>query len=235
MVLEAKQADPERAQKALGELCVHYREAILDYFRLKCRHHQDTQDLASAFVAHLLERRRLGSFDRESCPQFRAYLSVSLKNFFGDWLDKRNAMKRGDGTPDESLENLREAGVELRSDDVQLHRAVDLGIARLVHQRVMAALETKATDPHRFMVLREFVPFEHGSETYEEAARNLGLSTEAMRKAVFDLRRSYVRSFRAEVAPTVRNVRREVDDETSILLELLPEAVVLESRQRPSS
>ena len=37
-VLEAKQAEPERAQEAMGKLCVHYQDAIRGYFRLKCRH-----------------------------------------------------------------------------------------------------------------------------------------------------------------------------------------------------
>jgi len=228
VVLEAKQSEPDRAQKAVGQLAAHYREAILDYFRLKCRHHEDAEDLTGDFIAHLLERSSLVSFDKEACPRFRAYLSVALRNFFGDWLRKRAAAKRGDGTSDESVELLREGGVEFAMDDAQLRRAVDLGFTRLVHQRVMKILKDKAQNPKRFEVLRDFIPFEHGSESYEQTARQMGLTLGAFRKAVFDQRKSYVQLFRAEVAPTVRSVRVDLDAEARDLLELLPEAVVLE-------
>jgi DNA-directed RNA polymerase specialized sigma24 family protein len=229
IVLEANQAEPERAQEALGELCVHYRDAILGYFRLKCQHHQDAEDLAGAFIAHLLERKRLDSFKRSSCSRFRSYLSVALKNFFADWIEKRNAAKRGAGKPEESIEVLREAGIESSADDPQLKRAVDLGIARAIHQQAMSALAKKASDHRRFEILRNFIPYEHGAETYALAAKQLNLSPPAFRKAVFDLRKNYVQQFRAAVAPTVRNARGEVDDEARELLDLLPEAIALES------
>ncbi len=233
VVIEAKDGEPERAQNAIGQLCVHYREAMLGYFRLKCRHQQDAEDLTGEFIEHLLERSNLGSFDRQDCPRFRAYLSVALRNFFGDWLKKRGAAKRGDGSPDASVDLLSQHGFEFPVDDSQLKRAVDLGFARLVHQRVMAALGKKAPELKRFAVLREFIPFEHGSDSCEQAGRQLGLSAGAFRKAVFDQRKSYVQLFRAEVAATVRSVRRDVDDEASELLDLLPEAVALERVNAP--
>ena len=229
IVLDAKQAETERAESALGELCVYYREAILNYFRLKCRHHHDAEDLCGAFVEHLLKRKRLGSFERESCPRFRAYLSVALRNFYLDWIEQQKAAKRGSGKPDESVEALSEAGFESADEDRQLKQAVDLGIARTIHRGVMEALERQATDARRFEVLRSFIPFEQGAETYEQAARQLNLSPSGLRKAVFDLRRHYVLQFRAAVAPTVRNVRTEVDGEAGELLDLLPEAIALEN------
>ena len=228
IVLEAKQLEPERAQEALGKLCVHYREAIHDYFQLKCRHHHDAEDLASAFIAHLLERKRLGAFDRGSGSRFRAYLSVALKNYFIDWVKKRNAGKRGDGKPEESIELLREAGIESSAEDPQLKRAVDLGMTRVIHRGVMAALAEKASDKERFEVLRYFIPYEHGAETHEKAAKQLNLSATALRKAVFDLRKNYVQQFRAAIVPTVRNARGEMDDEARELLDLLPEAIAQE-------
>lgn len=231
VVLEAKQAEPERAQEAMGKLCVHYQEAILGYFRLKCRHHHDAEDLASAFMAHILEQSRLASFDRDKCARFRAFLSSVLKNFFLDWLEKRNAAKRGDGKPDDSIEALRESGVDFSANEAQHKHSLDLELARLVHRRVMASLETAASDPNRFQVLRDFVPFEHGQATYEAAAKRLKLSGPTLRKAVFDLRKNYAQKFRIEVAPTVRDVRVELDNEASELLDLLTEAVVLDSQQ----
>src|SRR5207248_7352797 len=113
-------------------------------------------------------------------------------NFFRDWIRTHQAGKRGDGVPDDSVERLREEGVEFPADDAQLQRAVDLGFARLVHQRVMSTLEQKAADPKRFAALRDFIPFEHGSDTYEKAAKQLGLSAAVLRKAVFDQRKRYV-------------------------------------------
>src|SRR4030095_974949 len=110
MVLDAKKADTQRAELALGELCVYYWESIRSYFQLKCRHAQDAEDLASAFVEHLLKRKRLGSLAREYCPRLRAYLSIALRNFFSDWIDQQRAAKRGSGQPEESVEVLREAG-----------------------------------------------------------------------------------------------------------------------------
>jgi DNA-directed RNA polymerase specialized sigma24 family protein len=229
IVLDAKHADSERAEAALGELCVHYQEAILAYFRLKCRHAQDAEDLTGEFIAHLLERRRLGGFERGSCTRFRAYLSVALKNFFLDWLEKRNAEKRGAGRQDESLEVLREAGIESATQDRDLNRAVDLGVARTVHRHVMETLAKKASSPERFEALRVFVPYEQDNSTYAAAASDLGLTLNALRKAVFDLRKNYVLEFRAAVAPTVRGLRSEINEESSVLLDLLPEAIALEN------
>ena len=96
----------------------------------------------------------------------------------------------------------------------------------------MAALAESATDPRRFEVLRGFVPFEHGADTYEQAAAQLQLPVPALRKAVFDLRKNYVQQFRAAVALTVGDPRPEVDAEASELLDLLPEAVALDRQGR---
>ncbi|PWU10148.1 MAG: hypothetical protein C5B50_26025 [Verrucomicrobia bacterium] len=230
VVLEAKSAEPERARRAIGELCAHYREAIVAYFQVKCRHWQDGEDLAGDFIAHLLERNQLASFDPQGCPRFRLYLSAALKHFFYDWVRKRAAAKRGDGTPDESFERLREGGIEFPCDDAQLNRAVDLAFARSVHQRVMAALKAKMPDPQRFAALSDFIPFEQGEDTSQEAAKRIGLSAAAFRKAVFDQRRNYVQFFRAEVASTVGGAQKEAEDEASQLLDLLPEAVAVETR-----
>jgi len=232
IVLEANQAETQRAELALGELCVYYREAIHSYFRLKCRHPQDAEDLSGAFFEHLLKRKRLGSFQREACPRFRAYLSVALRNFFADWIEQKRAEKRGSGQPDESLDVLREAGFETADEDRQLKQAVDLGIARTLHRQVMEALQNQAADRHRFDILRSFIPYEQGVETYEQAAKQLNITVPTLRKAVFDLRRNYVLQFRLAVAPTVRNVRTEVDSEAGELLDLLPEAISLESIDR---
>jgi RNA polymerase sigma-70 factor (ECF subfamily) len=231
VVVEAKHDDPERARKALGELCVHYRGAILGYFLLKSHHRQNAEDLTGDFILRMLDPKHLACFDSDSCPRFRHYLITALKRFFIDGLDKQNAKKRGDGQLTESYEDLCQSGADFPLDDARLNRAVDLGITQLIHNQVMAVLEKKAADPDRFRVLRDFVPFEQTNETYEQAARRLGLSVAALRKAIFDLRKNYAQQFRVAVAPIVRNVRNDVDDEASHLLDLLPEAVALERRE----
>lgn len=231
VVLQAKQADPEQAQEAMGKLCVHYQEAIRSYFRLKCRHPQDAEDLEGAFMVHLLERSRLGSFEREKCTRFRAFLSTVLKNFFLDWLEKRKAAKRGDGLPEDSIEALREFGVDFPNEDARFTHEIDLEFTRLVHRRVMSRLEANAKDAERFDALRDFLPFEHGEATYERLASRLQKTVGNLRKIVCSLRRDYASQFRAEVAPTVSNIGAELNDESSLLLDLVTEAVVLESQE----
>jgi hypothetical protein len=163
-------------------------------------------------------------------PAFSRLPECGPKKLFADWIEKQQADKRGGGRPEESLELLREAGIESPDDNPQLQKAVDLGIVRAIHRRVMETLANNASDRRRFDTLRPFVPYEQSTDTYEGAARQLKLSPSALRKAVFDLRKAYVVQFRAAVAPTVRNIRTEVDDEASELLDLLPEAIAMENR-----
>src|SRR2546428_12011285 len=55
LVLEASEGEEGKAQQAIAELCEHYRSAIQGYFRMKCRDPHAAEDLAGAFVLHLLE------------------------------------------------------------------------------------------------------------------------------------------------------------------------------------
>ena len=229
VVLEATKDEPELAQKALGELCAHYREAALDFFRIKCRRREDAEDVTGEFIARMLEGKALASFDRQKCPRFRHFLARSLLNCFRDWCDKQKSAKRGGGQADACLSEFMDAGLDAM-DDRQIEQAFDLQLVMFVHRRAMIRLESEAGDRARFEALRGFVPFELSHETQEEVAKNLSISIGALRKALFTLRKKYADFFREEIQPMTANPT-DAESEFSYLLDLLPEAAALDRQQ----
>src|SRR4029079_12319385 len=66
---------------------------------------EEAQDLTQAFFARLLERRDFETVRRER-GRLRAYLLASMKNFLSKARDREMAVKRGEGRPLISLDDL---------------------------------------------------------------------------------------------------------------------------------
>lgn len=218
LVLQAAHAEPEKAQNALGELCERYRLAIRAYFALKCRNPQTAEDLTGSFILRFLEKNRLRHFERRENLRFRNYLSRALKNFLRDHLPE---------PPSESLEShITEA-----SEEPHLDSELDAELAVAIHHRALNLLAQQATKPEtarRLEVLRPLILREGEGDEYQNGAKALGLSPNALRQAVFRLRNQYYETFRSEVAQTVGYQRGELEAEMRYLMSLLPKA--LESR-----
>lgn len=214
VVLEAAQADEEKARQALAQLCKDYQAAIHGYFKLKCRDPHLAEDLTGSFIEHLLEKNRFRNFEKRENMRFRNYLSRALKNFLIDHLPLPPAPEPTD--PD-----------SLGVVDAEPGKKLDIQFAVSIHERAVAAVEAgvKPEKTARFERLRLFLVREPHAGEYESTAKDLGLSQPALRSAVYRVRNDYVERFRAEVAETVHLERGELQQEMRYLIGLLPEAL----------
>src|SRR2546428_12614572 len=93
-VLDARQADPERARVALEKLCGRYWYPLYAFIRRRAYAPHDAEDLTQSFFEHILEHDALNKVDR-SKGLFRTFLLSSLVNFLSDQRDRAQALKRG--------------------------------------------------------------------------------------------------------------------------------------------
>src|SRR5205809_6606640 len=104
VVLEAQGPSPA-AQAALEKLCRTYWWPLYGFVRREGYKPEEAQDLTQAFFARLLERRDLETV-RQERGRLRSYLLASLKNFLSKARHRELTIKRGEGRPLVSLEDL---------------------------------------------------------------------------------------------------------------------------------
>lgn len=216
VVRAAGQSGEAQAAAALEQLCRTYWYPLYAYVRRRGYGHEDAQDLTQDFLLQLLERHSFARVDRDK-GRFRSFLLAALNYFLADQHDRANAQKRGGGRPVLSFDaqaaeqRYRLEPVEERSPDKLFERRWALALL----DRVLARLEQEFREAGKaalFERLRGFLVAGEGEETYAEAAAVLGLSGDAVKKAVHRLRRRYLELFREEIAHTVADAA-EVEDE----------------------
>ncbi len=193
--------------EAVGRLCVLYREAIFAYVRRWRWDVHEAEDLTQAFLVKILEKNPFLGFQRRE-TKFRSFLLRCLGNFLRDQIRVR---------PPET--------VSLEDDDFSPSGepgadALDTDLALEIHHRVARRLEERFVNKgmaQRFFALRTFIL--GADDRYASAAESLGITSGALRKAMFDLREEYHDGFREAVAHLV--TREEIVGEMKYLLGLL--------------
>jgi RNA polymerase sigma-70 factor (ECF subfamily) len=114
----AAEYEQRQAARALNQLCEIYRTPILAYFTRATASPHDAEDLTQDFLS-----RRTGPelFANTAADRgrFRAWLLVSLKNFWRDRTDRDRAVKRGGNVEFVPLqEGVASSGGSVASDDV---------------------------------------------------------------------------------------------------------------------
>lgn len=223
-VLMAGRSDSPEAAKALASLCQAYWYPLYGCLRRQGHGPQDAEDLTQAFLAHLLQNRRLAQVSPEK-GRFRTFLHAALRNFLCDQWDKARALKRGGPHSPISFDAV---GAEERlalepKDPLDPAKAFERRWAMTVLQRVMDRLEREheaTTRQNRFEQLRDFLLPDSSQETYAEAGRRLGMTEGAVKVAVLRLRQRYRELFRDEIVQTVAG-DGDADDEVRHLLAAL--------------
>ena len=105
IVLTARSRSPA-ADEALEKLCHTYWWPLYGFVRREGYKPEEAQDLTQAFFARLLERRDLETV-RQERGRLRSYLLASLKNFLSKARHRELTVKRGEGRPLVSLDELR--------------------------------------------------------------------------------------------------------------------------------
>src|SRR5437764_11943539 len=104
IVLTAQGRSPA-ADQALEKLCRVYWWPLYGFVRRNGYTPEEAQDLTQAFFARLLERRDLETVSQER-GRLRSYLLASIRNFLSNARDRELTVKRGEGRPLLSLEDL---------------------------------------------------------------------------------------------------------------------------------
>jgi len=215
-VVLAAGADGTAAHAALETLCAAYWLPVYGYVRSRERKPDDAADLTQAFFAELLERKAVAAAD-PARGRFRAFLLTSLKHFLINQHARDTAQKRGGGRPIMSLDRdvaegfLAAARSPTRTPEQEFGRR--WALALLEHVLLRLAQEQDAAGRAReFSVLRPFLTGEQLQTSQADVARLLQVTPEAVRAAIYRMRKRYRQLLREEVSQTVASPE-DVDDE----------------------
>jgi RNA polymerase sigma factor (sigma-70 family) len=222
VVLTAGDRHSPHAAQALETLCRTYWYPLYAFVRRRGYLPEDAQDLTQEFLARLLSTHALGSV-HPAKGRFRSFLLASLNHFLANEWDKARTLKRGGGqTPiplDTAEMRYRTEPSEGISADRIFERQWALTLLAQVTARLREDYHTAGKGP-LFEALQIYLTGEKGVAPYRETADQLGLSLDALKKAVERLRRRYGELLREEIAHTVSNPA-EVDEEIRYLRTVL--------------
>jgi RNA polymerase sigma factor (sigma-70 family) len=207
VVLAAGWADSSEAMQALEKLCRTYWYPLYAYLRRRGYREHDAQDLTQGFFAHLLQ----GQAFHTAAPgrgKFRSYLLASLNHFLADERDRQQAQKRGGGQQIVSFDTERaeeryrlETGTQVTPEEL-----FERQWAITLTDQALGRLEQEFTGSGKGNLFEHLHPFlVEGAcaSTYAQVAAQLGMTEEAVKKAVQRLRIRYQQLIRLEIAHTV--------------------------------
>ena len=223
VVLEAQGESPV-AEAALEKLCRTYWWPLYGFVRRQGYKPEEAQDLTQAFFARLLERRDFETVRRER-GRLRSYLLASIKNFLSKARDREMTIKRGEGRPLISLDDLlareradQEPAHKLSADRIYERRWA-LTLLEQVLVRLGAEYEAAGKLP-LFNSLKELLAPESGQPSQAEIAADLKTTENAVKQAFHRMRHRYRQLLREEIAHTVA-VQEDVEDELRYFIAVL--------------
>jgi RNA polymerase sigma-70 factor (ECF subfamily) len=224
VVLAAGQAGSPRSAEALENLCRTYWYPLYVYIRRRGYGAEDAQDLTQGFLSQLLERQSFARADPGK-GRFRSFLLAALNYYLADERDRSRAQKRGGGRPTLSFDaQTAEQRYHLElADCLSPDKAFERQWALALLDQVLVRLEQEfraADKAALFQRLRGFLVAGTAEENYADAAAELAMTGEAVKKAVHRLRRRYSELFREEIAHTV-GAPTEVEEEMRHLCALM--------------
>jgi RNA polymerase sigma factor (sigma-70 family) len=215
-VVLAAQGESAEAKAALERLCRTYWWPLYGFVRREGYKPEEAQDLTQAFFARLLGRKDLETV-RQERGRLRSYLLASIKNFLSKARYRELTVKRGEGRPLVSLDDLlareradQEPAHKLSPDRIYERRWA-LTLLEQVLSRLRAEYEAAGKLP-LFDRLKELLARESGQPSQAEIAAELQMTENAVKHAFHRLRHRYRQLLQEEIAHTVV-VQEDVEDE----------------------
>jgi RNA polymerase sigma-70 factor (ECF subfamily) len=215
VVLTAR-GESAAAKEALEKLCRTYWWPLYGFVRREGYKPEEAQDLTQAFFARLLERRDLETV-RQERGRLRSYLLASVKNFLSKARHREMTVKRGEGRPLISLDDLlareradQEPAHKLSADRIYERRWA-LTLLEQVLVRLGAEYEAAGKLP-LFDRLKELLAGESGQPTQAKIAAEMQMTENAVKQAFHRFRYRYRQLLHEEIAHTVA-VPDDVEDE----------------------
>ena len=225
MVMQARGDAPE-ARAALSDLCGAYWIPVYRFLRREGRDEDQSRELAQAFFARLLAGGGIEKADPEK-GRFRSYLLGALKHFIAEQRRNEGREKRGGGAVVESIE----AGGSETSPGLQIHDRsatvpdsyFDREWALAVMDRGLLTVQAAYQESGKgaqFEILKAWLIGDTESLSQTDAAKNLGMTSGAIKVAIHRLRKAFGDAIRAEIAQTVAEPGEEAA-ELRYLIEVL--------------
>jgi len=223
-VVLAAQGESTEADAALEKLCRIYWWPLYGFVRREGYKPEEAQDLTQAFFARLLERRDLETV-RQERGRLRSYLLASLRNFLSKARHREMTVKRGEGRPLVSLEDLlareradQEPSHKLSADRIYERRWA-LTILEQVLTRLRAEYEAAGKLP-LFDRLKELLARESGQPSQAEIGAEMQMTENAVKQAFHRLRHRYRQLLHEEISHTVA-APDDVEDELRHFISVL--------------
>jgi RNA polymerase sigma-70 factor (ECF subfamily) len=222
VVLKAKEPGEEHGRLALEQLCQFYWQPLYSFVRRKGYDPQTSADLTQGFFTHLLENQILEKSSQHR-GRFRSFLLACIQNFINNEHDRENAIKRGGGVCQISLNvDAAESKFSLLSKEPSPELVFDKEWAQALLARVHEKLDHSAgshrVDLHN--ALKSFLTTDMNDGDYGKLTEQFGMTKVAARVAVFRLREKFRKLLRLEVAETLQE-SENVDEEITHLLGIL--------------
>jgi len=216
VVLAAKDGHTPESCAALEKLCRAYWYPLYAHIRRRGYAENEAQDLTQGLFQRLLQQQFLSGLLREG-GRFRSYLITALRHHLAEDWQRSRAQKRGGGEPIISIDaQSAEDRYRLEPRDERTPETIyEYRWAMALLDQVLGRLQQEFSDTGKselFNELRTYMVEGATEMSYAEGASRLGMSEEALRKAVQRLRKRYQELFRQEIAQTLANPA-EVEDE----------------------
>jgi len=203
LIVSSKEASDKR-QAALSELLNTYWKPLYYYVRRKGRTIEASKDMIQGFFVHLLQQDFLARLDPGK-GRFRSYLRTSLDHYMANLYESQSAQKRGGRAKNVSLDfDLAEDGLAKAPDGAD--SAYDREWALGVMERAMAQLRSEFQDGKRqgpFDIALKFFQFTGTPPTYEEAAKQSGMTMTQFKAFLHRARTRFREIVKQEISHTV--------------------------------
>ncbi|MEO8352375.1 MAG: sigma-70 family RNA polymerase sigma factor [Chthoniobacteraceae bacterium] len=222
-VVLAAQGSPgdDSADAALAELCRLYWYPLYAFVRRSGHPPAEAEDLTQEFFARLLEKEWLAAVDRGK-GRFRAFLLAAMKHFLAKEWRRSQTLKRGGAlafVPFEAEERYAAEPADQFTPESLYERRWAFTVLENVFSTLRAEMEA-AGKIELFTALKDLLSPDPQNLSYREAGAHLGLGEDAVKMAVYRLRKRYRDLLRAHIAATVETTA-EVDAEIRELFRAL--------------
>lgn len=218
LILSAKEGESKASRDAMNSLAQSYWQPIYAWLRGRGRSHEEAQDDTQGFFAYLLDHRFLGNVQPEG-GRFRNFLLVCLRRWMKDECNRVTNLKRREEVGMQPWHEKAEPA--LFSREASPDEAFDRAWVTALVARTMTALEQRWENRKElFAALRLTVEGSGTSEKHATIAARLGMTENAVNKAIYDLRKQFAEQIRREVRDTVAT-DEDVMDELRYLVRLM--------------